>query len=71
MEAGVPGHHGTSALSPVEEECRDAADSVTTPHPSSEAKTALVMSLKTKFATSRTAQLVSCEARNKISLGAF
>lgn len=43
MEAGVPGHRGTSALSPVEEGCRHAADSAITPHPSLVARTALVM----------------------------
>lgn len=59
MEAGVPGPRGTSVLSPVEEGCRNVAGSATTPHPSLEARTALVMWQRTRSATSRTVQLVS------------
>lgn len=58
MEAGDPGHHGTSVPSPVEEGYRDVAGSVTTPHPSLEARTALVMRQKIRSATSRTVPLM-------------
>lgn len=43
MEAGAPGHHGTSVPSPAEEGHRNVAGSATTPRPSLEARTALVM----------------------------
>ena len=69
MEAGVPGHCGTSVLSPAEEGCRHVAGSATTPHPSLEARTALVMRQKTRSATSRTVQLVSHAAPDKTTLG--
>ena len=65
MEAGDPGHHGTSVPSPVEEGYRDVAGSVTTPHPSLEARTALVMRQKIRSATSRTVPLVSHTAQDK------
>ena len=65
MEAGDPGHHGTSVPSPVEEGYRDVAGSVTTPHPSLEARTALVMRQKIRSATSSTVPLVSHTAQDK------
>lgn len=43
MGAGAPGRHGTSVPSPVEEGHRNVAGSATTPRPSLEARTALVM----------------------------
>lgn len=69
MEAGVPGHPGTSVPSPVEEGYRNGAGSATTLPPSLEARTALVKSWKTRSATSRTVQLVSPVAQDKTTVG--
>lgn len=69
MEAGVPGHCGTSVLSPVEEGYRNVAGSATAPHPSLEARTVSGMQRKSRSATSRTVQLVSHAAQDDSTLG--
>ena len=59
MEVGDLGHHGTPALLPVVEESRTANVSVLILSPNMEERIVLVMPRCLKYATSKTALLVS------------